>query len=94
MLNVLYAISLIIWLVGLPFTLLFLDSLHSGAIKNAMLALDNIMVFNYLSYPVVLLISYTLNKKYKLLWIKLLPLVNIIIFLIPFFYYSTLNSFK
>ena len=79
-LNILFSISLVLWFLGLPFTMLFIGPISRDSLFLNFIALD------YLIYPIIVIISIILSRKYTLLWLSLLPMINIVIFLFLFIF--------
>lgn len=77
-LNILFGFSLIPWFLVLPFIMLFIGPISKDSLYLYFIALD------YMIYPIIVIISIILSRKYNLLWLSLLSLINIIIFLFLF----------
>jgi hypothetical protein len=77
-LNLFFGILLIPWFIGLPFTMLLVGPIEKYS-------LSYFIATDYLLYPVFLIISVILSRKYRLVWWSILPVVNIILFLAAIF---------
>lgn len=72
-LNLFFGILLIPWFIGLPFTMLFIGPIEKYS-------LPYFMAIDYLLYPVILITSIILSRKYCLFWWSILPAINMILF--------------
>ncbi|OGZ67352.1 MAG: hypothetical protein A3D35_01695 [Candidatus Staskawiczbacteria bacterium RIFCSPHIGHO2_02_FULL_34_9] len=73
--NIIFGLSLLFWFIGLIGTIMMFDAPGSTNLWYLWIAF-----YTYISYPVTVIISIVLSKKFNLTWLSLLPLINIVIF--------------
>lgn len=74
-LDLIFGFSLILWFIGLPATFMLFD-----APESINLWFLQVASFDYLIYPVIVIISIISSLKFRLLWVIFLPFVNILVF--------------